>query len=111
MLQKSCSTRTGGEPNGGEFRRCTHTHKKCPRVGKGPENAVSQVERLHSEAAPGLGDRVCVIVGDNFGNGRQPPVFLAILNKKRLPYLKKTSAISKLKKVRITNVIVNFLSV
>ena len=32
------------------------------------------VERLHSEAAPGLGGCVCVVVGDNDGNGRQPLV-------------------------------------
>ena len=37
--------------------------------------------------------------------------FLAFLKNKRLPYLKKISASSKLKKVRITNVLVNFLSV
>ena len=34
----------------------------------GPENAVSQVERRHSHAAPGLGGRVCVVVGDEDGN-------------------------------------------
>ena len=34
----------------------------------GPENAVSQVERRHSDAAPGLGGRVCVVVGDEDGN-------------------------------------------
>ena len=33
----------------------------------GPENAVSQVERRHSHAAPGLGGRVCVVVGDEDG--------------------------------------------
>ena len=38
-------------------------------------------------------------------------VFLAFLKNKRLPYFKKISASSKLKKVRITNVLVNFLSV
>ena len=34
----------------------------------GPENAVSQVERRHSDAAPGLGGRVCVVVGDEDEN-------------------------------------------
>ena len=37
--------------------------------------------------------------------------FLAFLKNKRLPYFKKISARSKLKKFRITNVLVNFLSV
>ena len=37
--------------------------------------------------------------------------FLTFLKNKRLPYFKKISASSKLKKVRITNVLVNFLSV
>ena len=37
--------------------------------------------------------------------------FFAFLKNKRLPYFKKISASSKLKKVRITNVLVNFLSV
>ena len=74
----------------------------------GPENAVSQVERRHSNAAPGLGGRVCVVVGDEDGNR----IFvLAFLKNKRLPYFLKISASSKLEKVRITNVLVNFLSV
>ena len=38
-------------------------------MGTGPENTVSQVDRLHSEAAPGLGGRVCLVVGDEDGNG------------------------------------------
>ena len=38
-------------------------------------------------------------------------VFLAFLKNKRLPYFLKISASSKLKKVQITNVLVNFLSV
>ena len=38
----------------------------------GQENAVSQVERRHSDAEPGLGGRVCVVVGDEDGN----PIFL-----------------------------------
>ena len=54
----------------------THT-SDAPRVGTGPENSVSQVERLHSEAAPGLGGGICVVVGDDVGNGRQPPVFFS----------------------------------
>ena len=33
-----------------------------------PEKAVSQVEIRHSDAAPGLGGRVCVAVGDEDGN-------------------------------------------
>ena len=54
----------------------THT-SDAPRVGTGPENAVSQVERLHSETAPGIGGGVCVVVGNDVGNGRQPPVFFS----------------------------------
>ena len=53
------------------------------RVVTGPENAVSQVERRHSLAAPGLGGRVCVVVGDEDGN---QSFFLAFLKNKRLPY-------------------------
>ena len=34
----------------------------------GPENTVSQVEIRNSDAAPGLGGRVCVVVGDEDGN-------------------------------------------
>ena len=55
-------------------------------MGTGPENVVPQVEILHSEAAPGLGGGVCIVVGKEFGNGRQPPVFLTVFNSKRLPY-------------------------
>ena len=33
-----------------------------------PRNAVSQVERRHSDAAPGLGGCVFVFVGDEDGN-------------------------------------------
>ena len=72
-------------------------------MATGPKNAVSQVERRHSYAAPGLGGRVCVVVGDEDGNR----IFLAFLKNKQLPYFKKISASSKLKKVRITNVLVN----
>ena len=75
---------------------------------KGPENSVSQVERRHSDVAPGLGGRVCFVVGDMDGNHL---IFLSVFNNKRLPYFKKILASSKLKKVRITNVLVNFLSV
>ena len=39
-----------------------------PPCGYRPINPVSQVERRHSDAAPGLGDRVCVVVGDEDGN-------------------------------------------
>ena len=39
-----------------------------PHVLKGLENAVSQVERRHSDAAPRIWGRVCVIVGDEDGN-------------------------------------------
>ena len=60
----------------------------------GPENAVSQVERRHSHATPGLGGRVCVVVGDEDGNHS---FFKAFLKNKRLPYFKKISASSKLK--------------
>ena len=37
-------------------------------MGTGPENVVSQVERQHSDALPGLGGRVCVVIGDEDGN-------------------------------------------
>ena len=43
----------------------------------GPENAVSQVERRHSDVAPGLGGLVCVVVGDEDGNR----VFLSFFEK------------------------------
>ena len=52
----------------------------------GPENAVSQVERLHSEATPGQGGRVCVIVADDDGNGRQPPVFIQLFSIAKDPH-------------------------
>ena len=74
----------------------------------GPENAVSQMERWHSDAAPGLGGRVCVVVGDEDGNHHFLNLFSVI---KDSHTFKKISASSKLKKVRITNVLVNFLSV
>ena len=74
----------------------------------GPENAVSQVESRHTDKIPGLGGRVCFVVGDEDGNRS---FFLAFLKNKLLPYFKKISASSKLEKVRITNVLVNFLSV
>ena len=38
-----------------------------PPCSDRPRNAVSQVERRHSLAAPGLGGRVCVVVGDEDG--------------------------------------------
>ena len=63
-------------------------------MGKGPENAVFQVERRHSDAAPGIGGRVCIVVGDEDGNQS----FLAFLKNKRLPYFLKISASKKLKK-------------
>ena len=34
----------------------------------GPENAVSQVERQHGLAMPGLGGRVCVVVDNEDGS-------------------------------------------
>ena len=70
----------------------------------GPENAVSQVYRRHSDAPPGLGGRVCVVIGDEDGNR----VFFKAFLEKKTPILLKISASSKLKKVRITNVLVNF---
>ena len=48
----------------------------------GPENSVFQVEIRHSDAAPGLGGRVCVVVGNADGN----QIFFASLKNKRLPY-------------------------
>ena len=68
MLQKLRSARAGGEPNKGIFFCCYYTHKVCPCVLTGPENAVSQVDRQNSDVAPGLGGRVCVVVGDEDGN-------------------------------------------
>ena len=47
----------------------------------GPENAVSQVERRHSDVAPVLGGRVCFVVGDEDGNRS---FFLAFLKNKLL---------------------------
>ena len=77
-------------------------------MGTGPENAVSQVERRHSDYVLGLGGHVCVVVGDEDGNHQ----FLkSVFNNKRHPYFLKISASSKLKKNRITNVLVSFLSV
>ena len=76
-------------------------------MGTGPENAVSQVERLHSESAPVLGGRV----GDDYGNGRQPPVFNLFSIIKDSHTLKKYRPARNLKKVQITNVLVNCLSV
>ena len=108
MLQKMRGARVGGELNKGKFRRCYYTHYLCPAVVTGPENAVSQVERRHSDAAPGLGDCVCVFVDDEDGN-RQ--FFLAFLKNKRLPYFKKYRTARNFKKSRITNVLANFLSV
>ena len=66
-----------------------------PPCGYRPKKSVSQVERLNSEAAPGLEGRVCVVVGNKDDND----IFLAILKNKRLPYFKKISARSRLKKV------------
>ena len=62
----------------------------------GQENEVSQVERRNIDVAPVLGGRVFVVVGDEDGNRI---FFLAFLKNKGLPYLKKLSASSKLKKV------------
>ena len=68
MLQKLRSARAGGKPNKGKFRRCHHTHQLFLHVVIGPDNKVSHVERRHSHAAPGLGDRVCFVVGNEDGN-------------------------------------------
>ena len=68
MLQKTCSARAGGEPNEGEFCRCYYTHKRRPRVVTVPENAVSQVERQHSDSVPGIWVCVCVVFVDEDGN-------------------------------------------
>ena len=68
MLKKSCSACAGDEPNEGKFRLCYHTHKLCLLVVTVPENAVYHVERRHSDAAPGLGGHVYVVVGDEDGN-------------------------------------------
>ena len=78
MVKKSRSAVAGGDPHEGKFWPCYHMHKCCPRVGTGPKNAASQKERLHREAAPGLGGSVCDVVGDDDGIGRQPPVFLKL---------------------------------
>ena len=93
MLQKTCGARAGGELNKGTFCRCNHTHYLCPVLVTGQENAVSEVEIRHSDVAPGLGGRICFVVGDEDGNRR---FFLAFLKNKRLPYFLKISASSKL---------------
>ena len=73
----------------------------------GPEYAVSQVEIRHSDAAPGLGVRVCVVVGDEDGNREFFYLFSII---KDSHALKKYQPARNLKKVRITNVLVKILS-
>ena len=73
----------------------------------GPENTVSQVDRRNSLAAPGLGGRVCVVVGDEDENRQFFYLFSIIKDSHTL----KKSGSSKLKKFRINNVLVDFLSV
>ena len=68
MLQQMRSASAGGEPNKGKLRRCNHTRYLCTVVVTGPENLFSIVERRHSDFAPGLGGRVCFVVGDEDGN-------------------------------------------
>ena len=67
-VTKTRGARAGGKTNKGEFLRCHYRHKNCPRVVTGPENAVPQVERQHSDVALVLGGRVCVVVGNEDGN-------------------------------------------
>ena len=69
-----------------EYFAAVPTRTSDAPCGYKPRNKVSQVERLHSEAAPGLEGGGCVVVGDDVGNGHQPPVFLAVFNSKILPY-------------------------
>ena len=64
-------------------------------MGIGPENAVSQVERRHSDAALGLGGRVCAVVGDEDGNRQFFYVFSII---KDSPTFKKYRPAQKFKK-------------
>ena len=52
MIQKTRDACAGGELNKGNFLRCNHMHWLCPIVVTGPENAVSQVERRHSDKIP-----------------------------------------------------------
>ena len=66
--KKRTRARAGGELNKGKFRRCNHTHYLCPVVVTGPENAFSEVERKHSDVVPGLGGRICFVVGDEDRN-------------------------------------------
>ena len=63
-VTKTLKASAGGESNKGKFAAVTTRTSYAPRVVTGPENAVSQLERRHSLAAPGLGGRVCVVVGD-----------------------------------------------
>ena len=58
----------------------------------GPENAVSQVEIRHSDAAPDIG----VVFALSLSMRMEIGVFLDFLKNKRLPYLKKISASPKL---------------
>ena len=51
----------------------------------GPYNSVSQVERRHSDAAPGIGGRVCVVVGDEDENR----IFFCFFEKQKAPVLLK----------------------
>ena len=51
----------------------------------GPENEVSQVDMRHSHAAPGIGGRVCVVVGDEDGNWS----FFCFFEKQTTPILLK----------------------
>ena len=84
MVQKTRGARSGGALNKGKFLRCNHTHYLCPVVFTGPENAVSQVERRHTDVAPVLGGRVCFVVGNEDGN---MSFILSFLKNKRLPYI------------------------
>ena len=68
MLQKTRGACAGDELNKGKFLRCNHTHYLCPIMVTEPENAVSQVERRHSDVTPVLGGRVCFVIGNGDEN-------------------------------------------
>ena len=67
MLQKTRKARAGGELNKGNFAAVT-THTSYAPVQWQAQKMHSQVERRLIYAAPGLGGRVCVVVGSEDGN-------------------------------------------
>ena len=104
MLQKTRKARAGGELKNGNFRGLV-----MPLCSDRPRKMTSLRWRDSIVMPPpSLGGLVCDIVGAVVGIRSFE---LAFLKNKRLPYFKKILGSSKLKKVRITNVLVSFLSV